>query len=166
MQVVVAVSSDLQQWHLTGQTLLPRRPDSFDSGLVEPGPPPLALADGTYLVLYNSASHHNDRGYHVGAAIVDGRAPSPRVLYRSHTPLLSWPSRSWMVGNDTQYLCNVPEVVFLAAARPLPTDTGGGEDKAVGGGEDKDELGRFELFFGGADAVVGRAVVVVSTGSS
>ena len=157
--MVVATSSNLHQWNLTGQTLLPRRPAFFDSGLVEPGPPPLVLSDGTYLVLYNSASHHNDRGYHVGAAIIDGKFPSPKVLYRSPAPLLSWTSRPWMVGNDTEYLCNVPEVVFLAAARPMPMHL---DTEGVNGGV----LGRFELFFGGADAVVGRASLVVSTGSS
>ena len=155
----MATSRDLHQWNLTGQTLLPRRPDSFDSGLVEPGPPPLALPDGTYLVLYNSATHHNDRGYHVGAAIIDGKFPSPKVLYRSPAPLLSWTSRPWMVGNDTEYLCNVPEVVFLAAARSMPVR----QDEE---GEDGGVLGRFELFFGAADAVVGRAGLVVSAGSS
>lgn len=64
-----------------------------------------------------------------------------------------------MVGNDTEYLCCVPEVVFLAAARSMPVHR---DEEGENGGV----LGRFELFFGAADAVVGRAGLVVSAGSS
>lgn len=69
------------------------------------------------------------------------------VLQRSAEPVLSWNSRSWQAGNDTRTLCNVPEVIFLAAARPLGGDT-------------------YQLYFGGADAVVGTAKVAVESSAA
>ncbi len=39
----------------SGQPLIQVRSDSFDSQLVESGPPPLELENGNYLFFYNSA---------------------------------------------------------------------------------------------------------------
>ena len=168
-EIVVAVkhtatSAGWTDWTLLNQTLIAKRPGMWDAGLIEPGPPPLLLASGDYLMLYNSAEEENDRGYHVGWVILSGADPT-KVLQRSKSPLLSWTNRTWSAGNDTNALCNVPEVVFLAAARPLPAAAaaaaGVSTDVTTGGEE------AFELFFGAADAVVGRATIgVVTTGAA
>jgi predicted GH43/DUF377 family glycosyl hydrolase len=99
------------------------------------------LSSGDYLFFYNGATEPNDRQYHVGWALLSGDEPAT-VLQRSPRPLLSWSDRPWMVGNDSSTLCYTPTVVFCNGARALGGD-------------------RFELFFGAADAVVGRAVVAV-----
>lgn len=141
---VITTSPDLIHWTPSNITLLARRPGMWDAGLIEPGPPPLLLASGDYLFFYNGATLPNDRQYHVGWAILDGRDPS-RVIQRSVVPVLSWTDRTWMVGNTTAdtALCYTPSVVFCNGARPL------------------EAVGTFELFFGGADAVIGTAVVKV-----
>lgn len=53
--ILVAVTSDLLHYNTTDRYLVKRRPDSFDSELVESGSKPLQLSDGNYLFLYNSA---------------------------------------------------------------------------------------------------------------
>lgn len=144
-QVVVAKTDDsgaLSRWSLTNQTLVAKRSAMWDAGLIEPGPPPLTLDDGNYLFLYNSATLHNDREYHVGFVVLSKEDPTI-VLQRSSEPVLSWNSRSWQAGNDTAQLCNVKEVIFCAAARSLGNDT-------------------YQLYFGGADAVVGTATIQVT----
>ena len=95
----------------------------------------------------NGATKEMDREYHVGWAVLDAGDPS-KVVHRSSSPLLSWTDRPWMVGNSSAYLCYTPTVVFCNAARRLALSAGAGPDA-------------FELFFGGADAVVGRARVHV-----
>ena len=52
----------------------------------------------------------------------------------------------WLLGKSP-YTCNVANVAFVEAAAPEPSDSG---------------ADRFRIFFGGADAVVGTAVVEVS----
>eukprot|EP00040_Diaphanoeca_grandis_P043318 m.267603 g.267603 ORF g.267603 m.267603 type:complete len:394 (-) comp74073_c0_seq1:194-1375(-) len=143
---VVTTSHDLVHWTVSNRTLLPRRPGMWDAGLIEPGPPPLELANGNYLFFYNGATLPNDREYHVGWAVLDQHDPT-KVIQRSEEPVLSWSDRPWMIGNSSKYICYTPTVVFCNGARPLGNDT-------------------FELFFGGADAVVGRATVVVTTTAS
>jgi predicted GH43/DUF377 family glycosyl hydrolase len=149
---VLASSPDLIHWTLLNRTLLPRRPAMWDAGLIEPGPPPLRLSDGNWLFFYNGATVKADRQYHVGFAILDGEDPT-KVLQRSETPVLSWFDRKWMVGNSlapggvgNTDLCYTPTVVFCNAARSLGGDS-------------------FQLWFGGADAVVGTATVHVSVES-
>lgn len=136
-----ALSDDLIHWtYNESAVLLAPRPGMFDSFLVESGPPPLRLSDGNYLFLHNSANQ--SLAYHVGYVIVDGNDPT-RILARSSTPLMS-PTEPWMIGDGTDALCNVPNVVFLEAAHPTGTP---------------DE---FRVYFGGADSVVGTAVVRVT----
>ena len=76
-------------------------------------------------------------------AILDGREPS-RLLARGEMPLLS-PTLAWQRG-EGPWRCNVANVVFCEAAAPLGGD-------------------RFRIWFGGADAHVGTAVVRVSVSS-
>ena len=119
------------------------RADSFDSQLVEAGPPPLALANGDLLFFYNSAQvgwpKDLSTAYHVGWVILDGADPTV-IKARSAEPLLG-PVHPWEQG-VAPYACNAPNVVFLEAAYSLGGD-------------------RFQVFFGGADATVGSAVIEV-----
>jgi predicted GH43/DUF377 family glycosyl hydrolase len=111
-----------------------------------PRPPPLQLSNGDYIFFYNGATLPNDRQYHVGWAVLAGEDPS-KVVHRSERPILSWSDRPWMAGNSTKQLCYTPTVVFCNGARRLVSSPAGQDT--------------FQLFFGGADAVVGTATVVV-----
>jgi predicted GH43/DUF377 family glycosyl hydrolase len=139
----VASSDDLTNWPDEGEVIISTREDNFDSQLVEAGPPPLKLSNGDYIFFYNSASlgwpNAEGSAYHPGWVILDGDTPSV-VKYRCEEPLLS-PQFNFEFGVDP-YTCNAPNVVFLEAAKSLGNDT-------------------FQVFFGGADAVVGTATVVV-----
>jgi len=141
--IVVATSVDLLAWKLTEKVLLPTRPGMWDQGLVEPGPPPERLTDGNYFMVYNSAAKTNDDQYHAGWAILDGHDPTV-VLHRSSTPILSYSDLACERGNSTKFLCNVANVVFVT-----------GMKRAKAGADE------FVLFYGGADAVVGTALVRV-----
>jgi predicted GH43/DUF377 family glycosyl hydrolase len=143
-EIRVATSSDPTVWPDPGSVLLSPRPDSFDSQLVEAGPPPLRLASGDFVFFYNSASEGfptaEGSAYHVGWVVLDGLDPAV-VKQRAAAPLLT-PTNPAEVGS-APYTCNVPNVVFLEAATALGGD-------------------RFQVFFGGADAVIGSAVVAVT----
>lgn len=75
----IAESNDLLSWPDEGQILISPRPDSFDSKLVESGPPPMKLSNGDYIFFYNSASagwpESSNSAYHVGWLILDGENP-------------------------------------------------------------------------------------------
>ena len=86
-------STDPAVWPDIGEVLLAPRPNSFDSQLVESGPPPLLLSTGDYLFLHNSAGPD---GYHPSWAILSGADPSI-VLARADEPLLS-PTLPWEEG--------------------------------------------------------------------
>jgi predicted GH43/DUF377 family glycosyl hydrolase len=145
----IAQSNDLLTWPEDGGSiLLSPRTDSFDSRLVESGPPPLRLSDGNYLFFYNSAQvgwpDDPATTYNVGWLILDGNDPSV-ILQRSEEPLMR-PKFAYEIG-ASPYACNVPNVVFLEAAFPLPHHEG----KNV-----------FQVYFGGADATIGSAVIEVA----
>ena len=114
--------------------------------LQEAGPPPLPLSDGNFLFLHNSANSTKGHGgavtYNPSWAILDGTDPS-RILQRATRPLLS-PVLGWQQGT-APYECNVGAVVFLEAAAPVP-----GQPDV------------FDVWFGGSDAVVGTARIVVT----
>jgi predicted GH43/DUF377 family glycosyl hydrolase len=138
-----AASHDPAAWPDPGPVLLAPRPGRFDSLLVESGPPPLRLSTGDHIFFYNSASDGwpaaPGSGYHPAWAVLDAAGPAPpRVRQRAAAPLLG-PARAWERG-AAPFTCNAPAVVFLSAAAALGGD-------------------RFRVFFGGADAVVGTAVV-------
>lgn len=139
----IAQSADPAVWTSTGDVILSTRADHFDSQLVESGPPPLRLSNGDYLFFYNSAElgwpNDPNTAYHPGWAILSSSDPTV-VVARSEQPLMG-PKFAWEIG-EAPYTCNVPNVVFLEAARPLGNDA-------------------FEIFFGAADATIGRAVVQV-----
>ena len=79
--------------------------------------------------------------YHPAFVILNGSNPE-QILQRAEAPFLL-PSFPWEQG-IAPYTCNVARVVFLEAAVP----TG-----------NKDE---FTVYFGGSDAVVGKAVIKVT----
>jgi predicted GH43/DUF377 family glycosyl hydrolase len=143
----VATSRDLLSWHIANfsRLVLPTRPGSFDSVLVEAGPPPLQLTDGNFLFIYNGASlappgptgvGETDLVYCVGWAILDATDPSI-VLARSTTPILC-PREPWERHGLT------PNVVFAEALAP-----GASPDT-------------FTLYYGAADTTVGAATITVS----
>lgn len=143
-QIRVTTSDDLLHWASMGETLIEVRPDSWDSKLVESGPPPLLLSTGDYLFFYNSAMlgwPEEGTSYNVGYVILSGKDPK-KVLQRSSTPLLS-PEFAYQQGSSP-YTCNMPNVVFLEAAKPIGND-------------------QFTVYFGAADNTIGSATVVVKT---
>jgi predicted GH43/DUF377 family glycosyl hydrolase len=160
----VGVSQDLTQWNISSSAvLLAPRPGMFDSRLVESGPPPVQLSTGDWLFVHNSAD--DALAYHASFAILNGSQPT-QVLQRAEQPLLS-PSLPWMRGWAPE-LCNVPNVVFVEAMAPLAADgratvqghrAPDGPDSLAQGGKDQ-----FRIWFGGSDAVVGTAVVSVTSG--
>jgi len=144
-----ATSSDLTHWTEQSGVWLPERKDNFDSTLVEAGPMPLPLSDGNYLFIYNSARccyPSKKPGwniqYNVGWAILDKNDPV-KILQRSSSPLMT-PTTPWETG-DSPYLGLTPNVIFLQGWLPYP-----GKQNA------------FVAFYGGADSVVGAAVIEVS----
>lgn len=144
--IKIVESHDLLSWPSDGgKVFIETRADHFDSKLVESGPPPLQLLNGDYIFFYNSATvgwpDEPGSAYHPGWVILDGK--NPRVIkQRSEQPLLT-PEFAWELGT-APYTCNVPNVIFLEAAHRVDAKS----DK-------------FEVYFGGADAVIGTAVVEV-----
>jgi len=102
-QTGIASSPDLVHWtEALDAPVLGRRPGRFDSRVVEPGPPPVMLPEGIFLV-YNGA---DDRlVYRTGWALFD-RADPTRLLARSDTALFE-PQRPW------ELFGQVPNVVFV-----------------------------------------------------
>ena len=142
----MAVTEDLIKYRTFPTPFLKTREDHFDSHLVESGPPPLRMVDGNYLFIYNSARQRpksvpgdDDLQYNAGWLILDGTNPQI-ILQRCEDPLLS-PELAWEKG-ESPYLGLVPNVVFIEAAKSLGNN-------------------KFLVFYGGADSVVGSAVITV-----
>lgn len=108
---------------------------------VEAGPPPLQLSDGNYVFFHNSWGGKDvpEPGYQPAWVILDGKDPL-KILARAPEPLWTPTDQPWMAGT-APYTCNVQQVGFLEAAHPM------------------DKPNSFRTYFGGADAVVGTAVV-------
>ena len=119
---------------------------SWGNPLVETGPPPLPLSSGDLIFFHNSwnAAFPAPPGYQPAWAILSGADPS-RIVARATEPLWSPQRAAWLAGQPPAY-CNVPNVAFVEAAHATP------------------EPDTFRLYFGGADAVVGTAVVRVELG--
>jgi len=102
----LASSEDLLQWSdATEKPVIDRRPNAFDSRVMEPGPPPI-LTDNGILLLYNGADEK--LVYRTGWVLFDRRDPR-RVLARSDKPFFA-PELPWEKAG------NVPNVVFLEGA--------------------------------------------------
>ena len=91
----MAYSDDLLHWHepLDGPVLLPRQSNGDSKG-VEPGPPPLMLAQGTQgSILLVYCGWGEDRTYRPGWVLFSKEEPE-RVLARSEEPILE-PAKNW-----------------------------------------------------------------------
>lgn len=124
-QMGLAASSDLIHWHdATARPVLASRPGSFDSKVVEPGPPPVITPQGI-LLIYNGADDH--LVYRTGWALFDLSDPS-RVIARAENPVFE-PQLPWEKAGQ------VPNVVFvegLVRIRRRWLFYYGGADKYVG----------------------------------
>jgi len=107
--IALAVSTDLVDFSTVNASFISARPGSFDSMIVEAGPPPLLLRDGNIIFFHNSdnasAVNPGDFGsYNAGWVILNGTDPS-QILQRSNEPLLS-PTFGWEFGL-APWECNV-----------------------------------------------------------
>lgn len=162
-----------------------RNDSYFDSHLVEGGPPPLPLADGNYLYIYNSARcalvvgsfffspptqgtrfrNDNNSGnglqYNIGWAILNGANPS-QILQRCNEPLLS-PTTGWEVRCLSSH---IPLLLSLTLSQigtapwlGLTPNVVFCEGMSVG-----EQADTFVIYYGGADSVLGAAEVRVTYG--
>ncbi|HET7841845.1 MAG TPA: glycoside hydrolase family 130 protein [Terriglobia bacterium] len=124
-QMGLANSDDLIHWSdATSEPVLKSRPGTFDSHVVEPGPPPIIRPDGIFLI-YNGAD--DNLVYRTGWVLFDKNDPA-RVLARSDQPIFE-PEQDW------EKTGQVPNVVFVEG---LIREPGrwlfyyGGADKYIG----------------------------------
>ncbi len=129
----LASSTDLLHWaDATDKPVLERRPGTFDSRVMEPGPPPF-ITDAGILLLYNGANE--DLVYGPGWVLFDKNDPR-KVIARADKPFIL-PSLEW------EKVGNVPNVIFLEGVVPQTTITAtrsldllayyGAADKYIGG---------------------------------
>ena len=105
-QMGVAFSEDLLHWtEALDHPVLASRPGSFDSQVVEPGPPPVITSEGIFLI-YNGAA--DNLVYSTGWALFDKKDPT-KVLARSDRPMFG-PELEW------EKVGQVPNVVFVEGA--------------------------------------------------
>ena len=124
-QMGVAYSKDLIHWtEALDDPILSSRPGSFDSQVVEPGPPPVMTPSGI-LLIYNGAD--DKLVYSTGWVLFDKNDPT-KVLARAQEPV-------FMPGPEWEKVGQVPNVVFVEG---LVRDAKrwlfyyGGADKHVG----------------------------------
>jgi len=102
-QMGVAYSDDLLHWtESLDHPVLASRPGTFDSQVVEPGPPPIIIPQGIFLI-YNGAD--DKQVYSTGWVLFDKNDPT-KVLARSEKPVFS-PEKEW------ERVGQVPNVVFV-----------------------------------------------------
>ena len=102
-QMGVAYSEDLLHWtEALDHPVLASRPGSFDSQVVEPGPPPLITSQGIFLI-YNGAD--DKLVYSTGWVLFDKKDPT-KVRARSEGPVFA-PEKHW------EKVGQVPNVVFV-----------------------------------------------------
>jgi predicted GH43/DUF377 family glycosyl hydrolase len=85
--------------------VLASRPGSFDSQVVEPGPPPVITKEGIFLI-YNGAA--DNLVYSTGWVLFDKKDPT-KVLARADEPVFR-PELEW------EKVGQVPSVVFVEGA--------------------------------------------------
>lgn len=110
--------------------------------------PPLKLSDGNLLFFYDSVGPWNGTGgFQPGWAVLSGSDPT-QVLARAEVPPLPY-VLPWEAGTRPHWPCNTRNVANLGGGHPVsgPNPFGG------------DDL--FRVYFGGADAVVGSALISV-----
>lgn len=124
-QIGLSSSRDLIHWTEETQTpVLSRRPDNFDSRVVEPGPPPILARDGIVLI-YNGAD--DQLVYRTGVAVFDRKDPR-KLISRTDSPIFG-PEKEW------EKTGQVPNVVFVEGMARKSNrwfSYYGGADKYVG----------------------------------
>lgn len=136
----LASSPDLLHWSdATSQPVLDRRPDAFDSRVMEPGPAPF-ITDGGILLLYNGANEN--LVYSPGWVLFDKNDPT-RVLARADQPFIA-PTLPW------EKTGNVPNVIFLEGA--VRVNSAGSQSLQLFG------------YYGGADKYIGAMRLQISFG--
>jgi len=138
-------SSSLTHWPSPGSPFITKT--LWGNPNVESGPPPMKLSTGDYVFFHNSWNaewpKQESPGYQPAWVVLNGSDPT-QIIARAPGPLWS-PSRAkWMEGK-APFACNMPTVAFLEAAHPT------------------EQPDHFRVYFGGSDAVVGSAVVSVTT---
>jgi beta-1,2-mannosidase len=102
-QMGLSYSTDLIHWtEATDTPVLPRRPEKFDSRVVEPGPPPI-LTPGGIVLIYNGAD--DKLVYRTGVAVFDRKDPR-KLISRSDQPIFA-PEKEW------ERVGQVPNVIFV-----------------------------------------------------
>lgn len=142
-------SRDLSSWPL-GIPFITNT--SWGNQRVEPGPPPMQLSSGDWILFHNSwnEAFPDPPGYQPAWAILSASDPS-RIVQRATQPLWSPQEADWMRGVPPAS-CNVPNVAFVQAAHPITRSTA----------RRTEAVDSFRVYFGGADAVVGTAVITVT----
>jgi beta-1,2-mannosidase len=102
-QMGVAYSDDLLHWtEALDHPVMTSRPGSFDSQVVEPGPPPILTPQGIFLV-YNGAD--DKLVYSTGWVLFDKKDPT-KIVARSDKSVFA-PDKEW------EKVGQVPNVVFV-----------------------------------------------------
>lgn len=102
-KIGAASSADLLHWtDELDHPVVSTRPGYFDSRVVEPGPPPVMLPEGIFLI-YNGAD--DNLVYSTGWVLFDKTDPT-KVLARAETPMFH-PVETW------EKVGQVPNVVFV-----------------------------------------------------
>ena len=84
LNIWIARSKNLKDWKLDEKPFLKTRKTSFDSKLVEVGPPFIEIGD-KLIMIYNSAN--NDLIYSPSFLVLDKKNPT-KILYRHNKPIL------------------------------------------------------------------------------
>lgn len=126
----LAESTDLLHWKdATEKPVLERRPEAFDSRVMEPGPSPIVTEEGI-LLIYNGA---NERLIYGPGWVLFDKSDPRKVIARAEAPFIL-PKLKWEVGGQ------VPNVIFVEGAlvnlnrdhRVALTVYYGGADKYIG----------------------------------
>jgi predicted GH43/DUF377 family glycosyl hydrolase len=152
LRITPSVGRSMLQWdYQKSKLLFSVRPKPYwDGGFVESAMPPLTLSDGNMIFFYDSVGPWNGTsGFQPGWAILNGSDPT-QVLARASVPPLPY-VLPWEAGVRPQWPCNTRHVSNLGGghAVPGPNPMGGGDGDL------------FRVYFGGADAVVGSALISV-----
>ena len=135
-QMGLSYSTDLLHWTEATETpVLPRRPNKFDSRVVEPGPPPILTREGIVLI-YNGAD--DLLVYSTGVAIFDRQDPR-KLISRTEQPIFG-PVKGW------ENFGQVPNVVFVEGMLQLEERVNSGAPRS-----------RFLFYYGAADKYIGVA---------
>ena len=150
LRITPSVGRSMLKWDYNKTRVLftVRKAPFWDTGFVESAMPPLTLKDGNLLFFYDSIGQWNGTtGFQPGWVVLSGKDPSV-VLARASVPILPY-TLPWEAGVRPSWPCNRLRVSNLGGGHAVhgPNPMGG------------DDL--FRVYFGGADAVVGSALISV-----